>query len=286
MGERTIEAGGVRLCAEPFGDPEQPPVLLIAGTGSSMLWWEEDLCRMLAGGGRYVIRYDHRDTGRSAGCEPGRPDYAGAELTTDAAGVLDGFGLPAAHLVGVSAGGGIAQELALDVAGRVLSLTLISTSPVANGDRDLPPPTPAFGRFVATTEPDWSTPGSAIHYLVEYSRVIAGDERAFDEAGVRELVTRDVRRARDYAAMQNHDLLSHGEAPAKRLSSIGASTLVIHGTADPMFPFGHGEALAADIPGARLLPLEGAGHGVYRDDWPTIVPAILGHTATASESQV
>jgi pimeloyl-ACP methyl ester carboxylesterase len=82
------------------------PILLIMGIGASMLWWEEDFCWMLAGAGRFVIRYDHRDTGRSVTYEPGRPEYTGADLTADAVGVLDGFGIPAAHLVGVSAGGG------------------------------------------------------------------------------------------------------------------------------------------------------------------------------------
>jgi pimeloyl-ACP methyl ester carboxylesterase len=91
-------------------------------------------------------------------------------------------------------------------------------------------------------------------------------------------VRRDVERARDPGAVQNHDLLDHGEGPKAPLSSITAPTLVIHGTADPMFPIEHGKALAAAIPGARLLTLEGAGHGVYRADWDAIVDAILGHT--------
>jgi pimeloyl-ACP methyl ester carboxylesterase len=281
MAERTIETNGVQLCAEPFGDTAHPPILLIMGIGSSMLWWEEDFCWMLAGGGRYVIRYDHRDTGRSVTYEPGRPEYTGADLTADAVGVLDGFGISAAHLVGVSAGGGIAQEVALDSADRVLSLTLISTSPATPGDRDLPPPTAEFSRFVATAEVDWSKPDSVIDYLVDYSRILAGGERAFDGARVRELVRRDVARARDFAAAQNHDLMSHGEGSPKALSSITAPTLVIHGVADPMFPLKHGEVLAVEIPSARLLTLEGAGHGVYRDDWEMIVATILEHTAAA-----
>jgi pimeloyl-ACP methyl ester carboxylesterase len=279
--ERMIEANGVELCAQAFGDPADPPILLIGGIGASMLWWDEDFCRMLAGAPRHVIRYDHRDTGRSITYEPGRPEYTGADLTADAAGVLDGFGIRAAHLVGVSAGGGIAQELALDSADRVLSLTLISTSLATASGHELPPPTAGFGHFVATAEVDWSNPESVIDYLVGFSRVLAGGERPFDEARVRELVRRDVDRARDFAAAQNHDLVSHGEGSPKPLSSITAATLVIHGTADPMVPFEHGEALAADIPGARLLTLEGAGHGVYRDDWETIVPPILEHTAAA-----
>jgi pimeloyl-ACP methyl ester carboxylesterase len=282
VAERMIEANGVELCTEAFGDPGDPPILLIHGTGASMLWWEEDFCRMLAGDGRHVIRYDHRDTGRSVSYEPGRPEYTGADLTADAAGVLDGFGISAAHLVGVSAGGGIAQEIALDSADRVLSLTLISTSPATRGDRDLPPPTPDFSRFVAAAEADWSGPDSVIDYLVDYWRILAGGERAVDERRLRELVRRDVERARDFAAVQNHDLMSHGEGSPRPLSSITAPTLVIHGTADPMFPLEHGRALAEEIPGARLLALEGAGHGVDRVDWDAIVRAILEHTERAS----
>ena len=278
MAERMIEANGVELCTEAFGDPADAPILLIMGIGASMLWWEEDFCWMLAGAGRFVIRYDHRDTGRSVTYEPGRPEYTGADLTADAVGVLDGFGIPAAHLVGVSAGGGVAQEVALDSADRVLSLILISTSPATPSDRDLPPPTPELGRFVATAEVDWSNSESVIDYLVDYSRILAGGERAFDGPQVGELVRRDVERARDFAAAQNHDLMSHGEGSPKPLSSITSPTLVIHGTADPMFPIEHGEALAEEIPGARLLRLEGAGHGVDRADWEVVVEAILEHT--------
>ncbi len=113
-----------------------------------------------------------------------------------------------------------------------------------------------------------------------YSRILAGGERTFDEARVRELVRRDVERARDFAAVQNHDLMSHGEGLSKPLSSITAPTLVIHGVADPMFPREHGEVLAAEIPSARLLALGGAGHGLVRDDWEVIVAAIFEHTAT------
>jgi pimeloyl-ACP methyl ester carboxylesterase len=115
-----IEANRVELCTEPFGDPADPPILLIMGIGGSMLWWEKGFCQMLAGGGRFVIRYDHRDTGRSVTYEPGHPGYTGADLVADAAGVLDAYGLPAAHVVGVSAGGGFAQLLALDFADRIL----------------------------------------------------------------------------------------------------------------------------------------------------------------------
>jgi pimeloyl-ACP methyl ester carboxylesterase len=276
--ELIIEANGVELCTEAFGDPGNPPILLIMGTGASMLWWDEAFCRMLAGGGRFVIRYDHRDTGRSVTSPPGRPGYTGADLTADSAGVLDAYEIPAAHVVGVSAGGGIAQELALDVPDRVLSLVMISTSPAVPVGRKLPAPTEEFGRFVSTARLDWSDPDSVIEYLVDYSRVLAGNERPFEEAAARDLIRRDVERARDFAARQNHDLILDDRRRSEPLSSIAVPSLVIHGTADPMFPIGHGEALAQEIPGARLLRLQGAGHGVERTDWDTDVRAILEHT--------
>ncbi|KOY56607.1 alpha/beta fold hydrolase [Streptomyces sp. XY332] len=279
MAEHVVEADGVTLCTESFGEPSDPPVLLIMGLGASMLWWEEGFCRMLADGGRFVIRYDHRDTGRSVTYEPGRPGYTGADLVGDAARVLDAHGIPAAHVVGVSAGGALAQLLALHYADRVLSLVLISTSSAVPVGRELPSPTEEFMRFVSDAHVDWSDGDSVIDYQVGYARVLAGGRRPFDEAAARSLVRRDVERARDFTAARNHDSLPNGELPPAPLSSIAAPTLVIHGTADPMFPLRHGEALVEQIPEGGLLVLEDAGHGVDRADWATIVPAILEHTA-------
>ena len=259
MAERMIEANGVELCTEPFGDAADPPILLVTGLGGSMLWWEERFCRMLADGGRFVIRYDHRDTGRSVTYEPGRPEYTGADLVADAAGVLDAYGIPSAHVVGVSAGGALAQLLALDNPDRVLSLVLISTSPALPADRELPPPTEEFGRFLSTARVVWSDPDSVVDYLVGYSRVLAGGRRPFDEAEVRALVRRDVERAREFEATRNHDAIPDDGRSHAPLSSVAAPTLVMHGTADPM-------------------SLEGAGHGVDRADWASIVRAILEHT--------
>jgi pimeloyl-ACP methyl ester carboxylesterase len=273
-----IEANGVELCTEPFGDPADAPILLVAGAGGSMLWWEEAFCRMIAEAGRFVIRYDHRDTGRSVTYEVGSPQYTGADLVADAAGILDAYGIPAAHVVGVSMGAALAQLLALDFPHRVLSLVLISTSAAVPLDRRLPPPTESFARFVASACVDWSDPESVIDYLAEYSRALSGGQRPFDERAIRALARRDVERARDFAAARNHDILPDDARSHHPLASIAAPTLIIHGTADPMFPPEHGEALAEEIPDARLMTLERAGHGVERADWETIAGAIIEHT--------
>ncbi len=119
MAERIIQASGVELCTEPFGDPADRPILLVQGIGASMLWWDEGLCRTLSGSGRFVIRYDHRDTGRSITYQPGHPGYTAADLLVDAAGVLDAYSIDSAHVVGVSAGGAFAQLLALEFPDRI-----------------------------------------------------------------------------------------------------------------------------------------------------------------------
>jgi pimeloyl-ACP methyl ester carboxylesterase len=285
IAERLINVNGVELCTESFGDPADPPIVLVVGIGGSMLWWQDGFCRLLAGHGRFVIRYDQRDTGKSTTYEPGRPGYTGGDLLADAVAVLDGYRMAPAHLVGVSAGGALVQLLALDFPSRVRSLVLISTSPATPGDRSLPPPTATFGQFVRSATVDWSDADSVIDYLVAYARVLAGEERRFEEAEVSDLVRRDAERARDFAALQNHELLEDDDKPRRPLSSIQAPTLVIHGTADPMFPLPHGEALASEIPSARLLRLEGAGHGVQRADWDVVTEAIATHTAKSSNEQ-
>jgi pimeloyl-ACP methyl ester carboxylesterase len=278
MTERMIETDGVELCTEAFGDPGAPPILLIMGMGGSMIWWEEEFCRMLADGGRFVIRYDHRDTGRSTAYEPGHPGYDGEDLISDAVAVLDAYELPAAHVVGLSMGGALAQVVALAFPGRVASLVLISTSPAVPGVRGLSPTSKEYAGFIASAEVDWSNPSSVVRYVVDDWRALAGRDRPFDAAGTRELAATEVERARSFASAQNHALLSGDEPALRPLSSIQVPTLVIHGTADPLFPPDHGEALAEEIPNARLLTLEGAGHGLYRADWDVVVPAIVEHT--------
>jgi pimeloyl-ACP methyl ester carboxylesterase len=279
MAERIVTANGVEICTEPFGDPADPPVLLLMGLSGSMVWWDEAFCALLAGYGRFVIRYDQRDTGRSVTYPAGRPGYTGADLVADAAGVLDAYGIAAAHVVGVSAGGALAQVLAIDHPGRVLSLVLISTSFVAGDDRaPLPGPSQELTRFWGTPAPATDDRGAIMDNLVAYQRLLTGGRRAFDEPFAREVVRRDMERARSYPSAANHELID-GAVPREPVSAIAAPTLVVHGTADPVFPVEHGEALAEAIAGARLLLVEDAGHGVEPADFEAIAAAIAEHTA-------
>lgn len=279
MRERIIETDDATLCTEVLGEPDDPPILLVMGMSASMVWWEDGFCQRLANGGRFVIRYDHRDTGRSRTYEPGRPGYTVSDLVQDAVTVLDGYDLGAAHVVGMSMGGALAQLLALDFPDRVFTLTLISTSPALPGERDLPTGDASLGRFLATAQVDWTDATSHVNYVVDYWRVLWGKDRPFDEAHIRALAQWDVNRAINQAAAQNHGLLPDDPRERGPLSSITAPTLVIHGTADPMFPLAHGHALATEIPSARLLALDGAGHGIDPVDWDAITAAILEHAS-------
>src|ERR1019366_10064748 len=105
INEHSVTASGVTLCTEAFGDPGDAAVLLIMGATVSMLGWDDRFCRQLAFGGRYVIRYDNRDFGRSVTYGPGKPQHTLQDLVDDAVGALDAYRLVRAHLAGMSLGG-------------------------------------------------------------------------------------------------------------------------------------------------------------------------------------
>ena len=271
-----MQVNGVDLCVETFGRPDDPAILLVMGAGASMDWWQDDFCARLAAGPRYVIRYDHRDTGQSTSYPPGEPGYTGDDLVADAAALLAGLGVRRAHVVGQSMGGALAQLIALDHPECVASLTLAATSP-AGPDDDLPPMSDeASAVFAAIAEPDWSDRAAVIEYLTEQWRASAGRSRPFDEDETRALSARVVDRTTNMESSMKNAYAAEGSGRwRERLGGLDVPTLVVHGTEDPVFPLGHGEALAREIPGAELLVLEGGGHELARRDWDVVVPAIL-----------
>jgi pimeloyl-ACP methyl ester carboxylesterase len=282
--EALVHVNGVKLAVQTFGDPADPAILLIAGISASMLDWEEEFCERLAAGSRFVIRYDHRDTGRSVTYPPGEPGYTEQELDDDAVGVLDALGITAAHLVGISMGGGIAQYLAVHYPSRVASLTLVSTSRIASGADD-PPLPPASAEAMATfgaAPPDFPDRAAAVEYVASQHRSLTSASRPLSEDYLRDQAGRIVDRSVDVASMHNHWVVvgGGGEEPTTReqLAAIAVPTLVLHGTEDPLFPMPHGAALADLVPGARLLVMDHTGHEVPPAVWDTVIPAILDHT--------
>jgi pimeloyl-ACP methyl ester carboxylesterase len=273
--ETMLPVNGIELCAETFGEAADPALLLIAGGASSMDWWEDEFCRRLAAGGRFVIRYDHRDTGRSTSFPAGAPPYSDVDLANDALGVLDALGVHRAHLVGLSMGGGLAQRIAVERPHRVLSLTLMSTSPGPSGTEG----SPALAAAGPENEPppaEWSHRLSAVDRLVDAVQEMGGPFTAA-EPHLRRLAERVFDRTQDMAASQtNHWRCAGGPPFRDRLGSIATPTLVLHGTLDPLFPPEHPQALVAEIPGARLVWLDGVGHEFPPSAvWALVIDEIL-----------
>lgn len=292
------EVNGVELAYDTFGDPAQPPILLIMGLGGQMISWHEDFCSRLAGRGFYVIRYDSRDAGLSTRMS-GAPDVLGmiemwmqgeapqadvpyelADLSADAAGLLTALSLRSAHVVGISMGGMIAQYLALRHRDRVRSLTLISTT---SSRLDLPRPQPEALQAIMTT-PSGDREAD-IARSVESGRILNGD-LPFDPEEEWEY------RARLY------DRASYPEGVARQLAAVfarvwydelpalDAPALVIHGEKDPLIPLAHGEDLAATLPNARLHVVPNGGHNFPRPAWPELVAAISQHVKSVERGAV
>ncbi|SOD65690.1 Pimeloyl-ACP methyl ester carboxylesterase [Streptomyces sp. 1222.2] len=285
--ERIVPTDGIELWAEEFGAPQHPVVLLVMGAQAQGVQWNDGIVRRLVGGGRRVIRYDHRDVGRSSVVDFAVRPYTVADMASDALAVLNAFGVERAHLVGASLGGIIAQRIAVTDPQRVLTLTSLSSQPLGTDMAEavrramageppapgqLPPPSSELLTALAAALPD--PEGGLEGYLslrLPLWRVLHGSVLPFDEEEYRRMERRVYERARDLAAGFHHTLAGAADGDdSAGLASVAAPTLVLHGTEDPMFPPAHGEATAAAIPGARLVLIEGLGHTL-----PTVLDARL-----------
>ncbi len=291
LDEMMLDVGGIRLCTETFGDRGDAPLLLI---GNSMLEWDAALCGQLAAAGRFVLRYDLRDTGWSTIVNPDSPAYTLRDLAADAATLLDALGLESAHVAGRGPGGWIAQLLALDHPVRVRTLTLVGTRPTSPGkaDEDLPDHDPELmAALFAGPKPDWADRSSVVEKMVAAGRAFAGSG-GFDEQAAREHAEAKFDRtaatlpdgidpgAAQRAGQQGMQFAAMGGSRWRgRLGRISAPTLVVHGEDDPFFPIGNGEALAEEIPDARLLRLPGVGQELPPRVWDAFADAVVLHTA-------
>jgi pimeloyl-ACP methyl ester carboxylesterase len=281
--ETLLPVGDVELCVDTAGSPADIPLLLI---GTTTATWDDAFIERLTG--RYVIRYDLRDAGRSATVDPDAPGYTLRDLVSDAVGVLDGLGIARAHVAGIATGGFIAQLLALDHPARVASLTLIGTRPVAPGpvDDDLPDHSPAIMAHFGSAAPvDWTDRTSILDGAVAAAPVFSGSPQ-FDAAEARAHAAAVLDRSGPHPASARNGLMSTVFAKLdcaprwrERLPQLTAPTLVVHGATDPFFPVGNAQALAAEIPGATLLVLDGVGAELPRRAHAEVATAMLAHTA-------
>src|SRR5215211_2920308 len=258
----TVNANEVTLGIESFGDDDAPLVLLAGGT--TMLSWPEALCERLAAGRRRVVRYDLRDGGESRTADPEAPAYTLRDLVADAAALVDALGGGPAHLAGIGVGGMVAQVAALDHPGAFSALTLVGTRAVAPGppDDDLPDHDSAtMSRLFAHEMPDWIDREAVADFAAAGAEILGDDPveartvaaRIWDRTPG---TTPSIQMANQLGtAFSKLDCTPRWR---ERLPEIGIPTLVVHGRRDLFFPLGNGEAIAREIPGARLLVLEEA----------------------------
>ena len=275
--QTTVEANGVTLGVEHFGDAGAPLVLLAGGT--TMLSWPDALCAALARGGRHVVRYDLRDSGASTTVDPNAPAYTLRDLAADAAALARELDDRPAHLAGIGVGGMVAQVAALDHPDAFSALTLAGTRPVAPGrvDDDLPDHDKAtMERLFSRSMPDWSDRAAVAEYAAAGAEILGDDPAAArGTAGRMWDRTPGTNPAVQMANQMGMVFAKLNCRPRwrERLPELAIPTLVVHGRRDPFFPVGNGEALAREIPGARLLVLEQAA---------TAIPdAAAGEVATA-----
>jgi pimeloyl-ACP methyl ester carboxylesterase len=281
MTETFVTSGPLRFWTERTGNPDHAAVLLIAGASAQGITFPDALVNRLVAGGVQVIRFDHRDTGRSSIIDFDRHPYGLSDLAADALAILDAYELPCAHVAGASMGGVIAQWLAVHEPARVSSLTLLSTTPMGHdpgpvwqraiagqpADPDeLPPPTPRFLQHLADS--DGTPPG--VEADIATFKVMNGDVRPFDEPAVRAMLQRCWARATDPSAAAHHGLIGRKKGPdlLTPLSTITAPTTIVHGDQDPIFTLAHGEALAAAIPDAHLHVVPSMGHVYFSPGLP------------------
>lgn len=233
--ERIVRVDGIELWAEEFGGPECPAVLLVMGAQAQGVQWNDGIVWRLVEGGRRVIRYDHRDTGRSSVVDFAVRPYTVADMASDALAVLDAFGVERAHLVGASLGGIIAQRVAVTDPERVLTLTSLSSQPLGTDTAavvrrvlegappeagELPPPSAELLAALASALPDPEA-GLEGHLALRLPlwRVLHGSVLPFDEEEYRAMERRVYERARDLSAGFNHTLAGAAAGTTRRISS-------------------------------------------------------------------
>ena len=256
----TVNVNEVTLGIESFGEDDAPLVLLTGGT--TMLSWPDTLCERLAAGGRRVVRYDLRDSGESTMADPQAPAYTLRDLAADAAALADALGGGPAHLAGIGVGGMVAQVAALDHPGAFSALTLVGTRAVAPGppDDDLPGHDQAtMGLLFARPMPDWTDRESVAEFAAVGAQILGDDPVAARAIGARIWDRTPSTAPPVQTANQMRMVFSKLDCKPRwreRLPEIGVPTLVVHGRRDRFLPVGNGEAIAREVPGARLLVLE------------------------------
>lgn len=284
-------SNGIEIAYETFGDPSEPPLVLIMGLGYQMVFWDKEFCIQLSRQGYQVIRFDNRDVGLSTWLDnAGVPDivtmkqlmaqrktaqapYSLSDMADDVAGFLDALNMESAHIVGRSVGGMIGQMMAINHPERLKTLTSIMSS---TSDPNLPPPKQEVLSILLEPEP--TDIEGFVEHTIRIWHLLNGSVFPIDEALVREWARESYKRGLnpDGAARHFAAIIATGSRK-EALKSINVPTLVIHGDSDPLVPVECGKDTAEAIPGARFIIIKGMGHTLPQAVYPQVIDAISHH---------
>ncbi len=291
-----IRTNGIDICYDTFGEATGRPLILIMGLATQMIGWPEPFCRLLAGAGHRVIRFDNRDVGLSSRLDSlGMPDlnrllrdgqkatppYPLSAMADDTIGLMDGLGIEKAHVCGTSLGGMIGQLMALDHSSRLASLTILMSTSGAPG---LPPATAEATKAMMSAPP--TDRAGYLDYMAWVYRSFAEGSQAYDEPLQREMSAQAYDRGGLNPQGFTRQMAAIVTAPNRRarLATVRVPTLVMHGDCDSLVPLEHGRDLARAIPGAELKIIHGLGHGLsFPSLWPEMAAAIAVHSAKATQ---
>lgn len=292
-----IRANGIELCYESFGRPGDPAVVLIMGLGMQLIAWPDAFCEALAAQGFRVIRFDNRDVGHSSKIRwarspnmvmsmiaawfglPVAAPYRLKDMAEDTAGLLDALGIGAAHIVGASMGGMIAQTLAARHPKRVLSLTSIMSS---TGNRRVTLGKPAALRALLRRPNNPDDPESLVEHLIYLFGVIGSPGFKTDQEELRQRIRLGISRSHHPAGQYQQLLAILASGDRRReVRTIAAPTLVIHGADDPLVPVAAGRDTARCIRGAQLLVVKGMGHDLAPGVQAILLDAVGAHCKRA-----
>ena len=286
-----VLSNGLELEYDAAGDPADPALVLVMGLGAQLTGWDDRLRDLFVAQGFHVIRFDNRDIGLSTGLDHlPMPDlgaivsgdlssapYLVADLADDLLGLLDGLRIERAHVVGVSMGGMITQQLAITHPERLLSLCSIMST---TGDRSVGQVTP---EALATFGQPPGDRAAIVERSIANSRLMSGTSFPFDEEDARAKYGAAYDRSyRPLGSLRQTAAVLASPDRTEALRGVRVPTVVIHGSADPLVDRSGGEATAAAIPDAELLIIEGLGHRLSPEAWPAIVDAVVRNAKRAA----
>ncbi|MDH4396857.1 MAG: alpha/beta hydrolase [Limnobacter sp.] len=270
--------------------PHEPTLVLIAGLTHQLHYWPTSLIKSLLQAGYQILVLDNRDVGRSSRhhsapltlkhllLSKGRPEgYVLLDMAADVIGLMDHLHIQEAHILGMSMGGMIAQELAAHWPNRVLSLTSMISSTGCRKVGQL-----SFGAKLRMLKARKQNRVQWIQNFVDHAHFIAGKRYAVDEFAAKDYAAKawdrgDGANAGAGAFRQIGAIFNSGDR-TPNLRKIKAATLVIHGDKDPLVSTTGAYATADAIPNSKLVIVPGMGHYISPEVAPMLADLIVGHT--------